>query len=92
MIDVPISDMFQYNLPFDPNTRIEVAVPDPISPTLFSTFYITIGDLIGGGGGAGGPVYIQADLTTIPKYDSGYQYVPMGKIRADLYDTMFAEF
>lgn len=87
-VDKPISALNPVgggDVPLDANTLIEIAIPDVLQPTGYRSHKVTLTDLIASlGGGGTGPVYIAKDLSTIPIYDSGYQYIPTGKLMADI--------
>lgn len=87
-VDKPISQLNPVgggDIPLDPNTLVEIAIPDGTQPTGYRSHKVTLTDLASGlAGSGGGPVYIAKDLSTIPIYDSGYQFIPTGKLMADL--------
>lgn len=85
MTDIRISDIAnQYSPIADSNTRIEVAVPNPASPTLFDTYYIKVSDLASFFNM--GPLFIDADgnQMVLADTDTGHQYVILPQVQADL--------
>jgi hypothetical protein len=88
MSDKPISYLNPVpliDLPLNPNTLVEIAIPDVGEPTGFRSHKVKFSDLVTsiGAGGGGGLIYIAKDTTSIPIYDSGYQEIPVGKLLGD---------
>lgn len=85
MTDIRISAIpNQYSPIADSNTRIEVAVPNPLSPTLFDTYFIKVSDLASFF--TSGPLFIDANGSQInlTDTDTGHQYVVVPQLQADL--------
>lgn len=85
MTDIRISGIAnQYSPIANGATRIEVAVPNPSSPTLFDTYFIEISDLASFFNM--GPLFIDANgnQMVLADTDTGHQYIILPQVQADL--------
>lgn len=63
-------------------SRLEIAVPNVSSPTGFDTYAIELNDLANTLSAV--DAYTDKDGNGIVKNDSGYNYIPLGKLMGDI--------